>query len=79
MVESLNMSMETSIRNRIPGTIMAIISDNVVSELILRTASGDVTAIITTGSVKRMNLKVGDKVFAIIKATEVSIEKSASI
>jgi molybdopterin-binding protein len=58
---------------------MAIISDNVVSELILRTASGDVTAIITTGSVKRMNLKVGDKVFAIIKATEVSIEKSASI
>jgi len=73
------MSMETSIRNRIPGTIMAIISDNVVSELILRTASGDVTAIITTGSVKRMNLKVGDKVFAIIKATEVSIEKSASI
>jgi len=54
---------------------MAIISDNVVSELILRTASGDVTAIITTGSVKRMNLKVGDNVFAIIKATEVSVEK----
>ena len=71
--------MSTSIRNRIPGTIKTIVSDNVVSELTLRTASGDVTAIITTGSVKRMNLKVGDKVFAIIKATEVSIEKSASI
>jgi molybdopterin-binding protein len=37
--------------------------------------AGDVTSIITTGSVKRMNLKVGDNVFAIIKATEVSIEK----
>ena len=67
--------METSIRNRIPGTIMAIVSDNVASELIVRTASVDITAIITTGSVKRMNLKVGDSVFAIIKATEVSVEK----
>jgi molybdopterin-binding protein len=70
-----NSSMSTSIRNRIPGTIKTIVSDNVVSELTLRTASGDVTAIITTGSVKRMNLKVGDNVFAIIKATEVSVEK----
>jgi molybdopterin-binding protein len=67
--------MSTSIRNRIPGTIKTIVSDNVVSELTLRTAAGDVTAIITTGSVKRMNLKVGDNVFAMIKATEVSIEK----
>jgi molybdopterin-binding protein len=67
--------MSTSIRNRIPGTIKTIVSDNVVSELTLRTASSDITAIITTGSVKRMNLKVGDNVFAIIKATEVSIEK----
>jgi molybdopterin-binding protein len=32
-------------------------------------------SIITTGSVKRMNLKAGDKVLAIIKATEVSLEK----
>ena len=67
--------MSTSIRNRIPGTIKTIVSDNVVSELTLRTASVDITAIITTGSAKRMNLKVGDNVFAIIKATEVSIEK----
>jgi molybdopterin-binding protein len=62
-------------RNRLPGTIESIVSDNVVSELVIRTAAGDVTSIITTGSVKRMNLKKGDKVFAIIKATEVSVEK----
>jgi molybdopterin-binding protein len=61
--------------NRLPGTIENIVSDNVVSELVIRTAAGDVTSIITTGSVKRMNLKQGDKVFAIIKATEVSVEK----
>jgi len=67
--------MSTSIRNRIPGVIERIVSDKVVSELTIKTMAGDVTSIITTGSVKRMNLKVGDNVFAMIKATEVSIEK----
>lgn len=66
--------MSTSIRNRLPGTIEKIVSDKVVSEVIIRTAAGEVTSVITTGSVKRMNLKEGDKVHAIIKATEVSVE-----
>ena len=66
--------MSTSIRNRLAGTIEKIVSDKVVSEVVVRTAAGTVTSIITTGSVERMNLKEGDKVFAIIKATEVSIE-----
>jgi molybdopterin-binding protein len=65
----------TSIRNRLAGTIEKIVSDKVVSEVLIRTAAGNVTSIITTGSVERMNLKEGDNVFAIIKATEVSIEK----
>jgi molybdopterin-binding protein len=67
--------MSTSIRNRLAGTIEKIVSDKVVSEVAIRTAAGNVTSIITTGSVERMNLKQGDNVFAIIKATEVSIEK----
>lgn len=67
--------MSTSIRNRLPGTIEKIVSDKVVSEVVIRTAAGTVTSIITTGSVERMNLKEGDKVFAVTKATAVSVEK----
>ncbi len=67
--------MSTSIRNRLAGTVDKIISNKVVSEVVIRTAAGTVTSIITTGSVQRMNLKEGDNVFAIIKATEVSVEK----
>jgi molybdopterin-binding protein len=67
--------MSTSIRNRLTDTIEKIVSDKVVSEVVIRTAAGIVTSIITTGSVERMNLKEGDTVFAIIKATEVSVEK----
>jgi len=67
--------MSTSIRNHLQGTIEKIVSDKVVSEVVIRTAAGIVTSIITTGSVERMNLKEGDTVSAIIKATEVSVEK----
>jgi molybdopterin-binding protein len=57
------------------GTIEKIVSDNVVSEVVIRTAAGSIASIITTASVQRMNLKQGDNVFAIVKATEVSVEK----
>ena len=67
--------MSSSIRNRLPGTIAKIVSDKVVSEIVIRTAAGEVTSVITTSSVQRMHLKEGDQVFAIIKATEVSVEK----
>lgn len=67
--------MSTSIRNRLPGTIEKIVSDKVVSEVVIRTAAGTVTSIITTGSVERMNLKEGDEVFAVMKATSVSAKK----
>jgi len=67
--------MSTSIRNRLPGTIEKIVSDKVVSEIVIRTAAGIVTSIITTGSVEQMKLKEGDDVFAVMKATSVSIEK----
>jgi molybdopterin-binding protein len=69
--------MSTSIRNHLHGTIEQIVSDKVVSEIVINTAAGQVTSIITTASVKRMNLKEGDVVFAIIKATEVSVEKES--
>jgi molybdopterin-binding protein len=59
----------TSIRNRLPGKIEKIVSDRVVSEVLIRTEAGIATSIITTGSAERMNLKEGDNVFAVTKAT----------
>ena len=67
--------MQQSIRNEIPGTVKEVISDKVLSEIIVETAIGDVAAIITTRSVQDMGLKVGDKVAALVKATNVSIRR----
>jgi molybdopterin-binding protein len=67
--------MKESIRNQLPGTVKSIISDTVASEVIMETAAGEIASIVTTRSVEEMELKVGDKVFALIKATNVSIRK----
>ncbi len=67
--------MEQSIRNEIPGTVKEIISDKVLSEIIIETAIGDVAAIITTRSVHDMGLKLGDHVAALVKATNVSVRR----
>ena len=68
-------TMKESIRNGLPGTIKSIVSDKVMSEVIIDTGAGEVVAVITTRSVTEMGLREGDKVFALIKATNVSVSK----
>ncbi len=69
------MSQKSSIRNRLTGTVTEIIADKVVSEVVVETAAGVVSAVITTRSVQDLKLKVGDQIYAIVKATSVSIER----
>jgi molybdopterin-binding protein len=67
--------MSQRIRNRIPGKILEITSDKVLTEVVLDTAIGQVAAVITTRSINELGLKVGDSVYALVKATNVSVEK----
>ena len=68
--------MEESIRNQLPGTVKSIVSDKVLSEVIVDTSIGEIASIITTRSVQEMKLKSGDKVFALVKATNVSLRRA---
>ena len=62
-------------RNQFQGTIKEIILGPVVSEVDVDTPFGIVTSVITTRSVKDLDLKVGTAVLALVKSTEVSIAK----
>lgn len=64
-----------SIRNQLSGKIVELTKGKVVSEVVVRTAAGDLASIITTASVKQMKLKKGDKVSVMVKATEAFIQK----
>ena len=68
--------MEESIRNQLPGTVKSIVSDTVISEVIVETSIGDIASIITTRSVEEMKIMPGDKVFAVVKATNVSLRRA---
>jgi molybdate transport system regulatory protein len=65
-----------STRNKIPGTIKSIVSDKVVSEIVVQTAVGEIASVITTASVNALSLKEGDSVFVLVKATEAGIQKA---
>jgi len=67
--------MEQSIRNQLAGTVKSIVSDKVLSEVIVDTSIGEIASIITTRSVQEMKLKSGDRVFALVKATNVSLRR----
>ena len=63
-----------NVRNQFRGTSKEIVEGPVVSEVDVQTAAGlIVTSVITTRSVKELNLTVGKEVVALVKSTEVSI------
>ncbi|HEY1075439.1 MAG TPA: TOBE domain-containing protein [Fontimonas sp.] len=64
-------------RNQFKGRVVAINRSPVVSEIEIETAGGIVSAIVTTSSIERMSLRVGDEALALFKATEVMVAKLA--
>ncbi len=64
-----------SARNQFPGTVKSIKLGNVMAEVVVAVGDLEVVSAITRGSVDQMGLKVGDEVVAVIKSTEVMIQK----
>lgn len=62
-----------NVRNQFEGVITDILEGPVLSEIDVKTAAGQITSVITTRSVKELELKVGSPVIAFVKSTEVSI------
>lgn len=65
-----------SARNQLRGTVKTIVLGEVMAEVTVELASGDVmTSVITRGSAEALDLTPGDQVTAVVKATEVLLEK----
>lgn len=67
--------MQLSGRNKLFGEIVEIKRGEVVSEVVVQVGENQIAGIITTASVDNMNLRLGDQVTALIKATEISFIK----
>jgi molybdopterin-binding protein len=67
--------MQMSARNQLAGRIKKVKVGSVMTEVVIQVGDQELVAAITSGSAKRMKLRAGDQVFAIIKATEVMVAK----
>ena len=68
-------SMALSARNHLKGEITEVILGTVTALITLKVGDNVVESVITKRSAEEMGLKKGDKVTAVIKATEVMIQK----
>jgi molybdopterin-binding protein len=65
-----------SARNQIVGTVKSVKLGNVMAEVVVSCGAFELVSAITRGSAESLQLKAGDSVKAVIKATEVLIDKS---
>jgi molybdopterin-binding protein len=68
-------SMTLSARNRLEGKVVEIQFGGVMAHVVMRVGKNLIESVITKRSADEMKLKVGDKVSAVIKSTEVMLEK----
>ncbi len=71
-----NFSGDVSYSNKLDSTIKSIENGKLLSSITLSFYDNTLESIITVNSSKKMDLKVGDKVTAFIKASELSIGKA---
>ncbi|MDD4239716.1 MAG: TOBE domain-containing protein [Desulfotomaculaceae bacterium] len=67
--------MELSARNNLKGRIKNIKTNDINAEVLLDVGGQEMCSSITADSVKRLGLKVGDEVNALVKASSVVIGK----
>jgi len=67
--------MELSARNSLKGRIKDIKMNEISAEVLLDIGGQEMCSSITADSVRRLNLKVGDEVTALVKASSVMIGK----
>ncbi|MFB7634581.1 molybdopterin-binding protein [Streptomyces sp. NPDC056149] len=62
-----------SIRNRIPGTVVAVATGGAMAGVKVAVAGGELTAAITKDAAAELGLAAGSEVTALVKSTEVAL------
>ena len=67
--------MKISGRNKLQGTVKEIVKGGVMAKVVIDYKGDELVAVITNDSVDDLDLKPGDKVTALVKATEMMVIK----
>lgn len=66
-----------SLRNRVTVTVKQVRSGVILSEVVMDYRGQPMSSIITTGSIRRLNIQTGDEIEALVKANEVTLMEVA--
>ena len=69
------MASKLSARNHIEGKIVELEVDGIMAHVTVRVGKNLIESVITRRSAEELHLKTGDTVTAVIKSTEVMIQK----
>ena len=62
-------------RNQLAGKVVSVRIEGLLAEIILAIGDAQITSIITASAARELNLKKGDTAAALIKSTDVMIER----
>ena len=67
--------MGLSARNQLPGVVKSVVLGAVMAEIVVDVAGHEVVSVITRHSAESLDIKAGDNLTVVIKATAVMLEK----
>ena len=73
-----NLSGLISLRNRMQATVKLVRGGAILSEVVLDYRGQSISSIVTSRSIKRLDIQAGDAIEALVKANEVSLMEVAS-
>jgi molybdopterin-binding protein len=73
--EEIPLATKLSARNQIEGKIVELEVDGVMAHVTVQVGKNLIESVITRRSAEEMKLKIGDRVSAVIKSTEVMLQK----
>ena len=73
--ESRDRFRRVSGRNQLVGSVLDVVIDGLLAKVVISFGDQQITAIVTSDAVREMDLKKGDLAAALIKSTEVMVER----
>ncbi|HSL96204.1 MAG TPA: TOBE domain-containing protein [Thermoleophilia bacterium] len=67
--------MALSARNQLRGTVKSVVLGAVMAEVVIEVGENELVSVVTRHACEALDLKAGDTVTAVVKATEVLIAK----
>jgi molybdate transport system regulatory protein len=73
-----NVGLKLSARNQLPGKVLEIEKSGLVCKIKIEIEPSIITSVVTEEAVEKLDIKPGDRIYAVIKSTEVMVGKIVS-